>query len=122
MGNTGFRIKTPPLCRRTARCLKKTICGLIIHNLRTRIKGNSHIIHLIWRDLYSGTYMPGRSISTRPPLTERRTKRRYPLSDRRNTVSNLSAAAWSAESRSELAVLVSGSDSSPVGRQLAYCH
>lgn len=55
MGNTGFRIKTPPLCRRTARCLKKTICGLIIHNLRTRIKGNSHIIHLIWRDLYAGT-------------------------------------------------------------------
>ena len=107
MGNTGFRIKTPPLCRRTARCLKKTICGLIIHNLRTRIKGNSHIIHLIWRDLYAGpymptlicrdlyadTYMPGRSISTRPPLTERRTKRRYPLSDRRNTVLNLSAAA-----------------------------
>lgn len=58
MGNTGFRIKTPPLCRRTARCLKKTICGLIIHNLRTRIKGNSHIIHLIWRDLYAGPYMP----------------------------------------------------------------
>ena len=58
MGNTGFRIKTPPLCRRTARCLKKTICGLIIHNLRTRIKGNSHIIHLIWRDLYAGPDMP----------------------------------------------------------------
>lgn len=63
MGNTGFRIKTPPLCRRTARCLKKTICGLIIHNLRTRIKGNSHIIHLILeglicRDLYAGPYMP----------------------------------------------------------------
>lgn len=58
MGNTGFRIKTPPLCRRTARCLKKTICGLIIHNLRTRIKGNSDIIHLIWRDLYAGPDMP----------------------------------------------------------------
>ena len=47
MGNTGFRIKTPPLCRRTARCLKKTICGLIIHNLRTGIKGNFDIIRLI---------------------------------------------------------------------------
>lgn len=44
MGNTGFRIKTPPLCRRTARCLKKTICGLIIHNLKIRIKGISDII------------------------------------------------------------------------------
>lgn len=31
------------------RCLKKTICGLIIHNLRTGIKGNFDIIRLIIR-------------------------------------------------------------------------
>ena len=73
---------------------------------------------LICRYLYAGTLNQSPA-----PWTAGRTKRRYPLSARRNTVSNLPASALSAEeSRSELAVLVSGSDFSPVGRQLAYCH
>lgn len=57
-----------------------------------------------------------------PPLTAAGQKDGIPSPYRRNTVLHLSVNAPSTELRSELAVLVSGSDSSPVGRQLAYCH
>lgn len=57
-----------------------------------------------------------------PPLTAAGQKDGIPSPYRRNTVLHLSVNAPSTELRSELAVLVSGSDFSPVGRQLAYCH
>lgn len=83
MGNTGFRIKTPPLCRRTARCLKKTICGLIIHNLRTGIKGNFDIIASYAAgemQLFTRYVLLADKNVPHPSLDRGGSKRRHPLS------------------------------------------